>query len=308
MSASQFPPPASPSPASSSRSLASPSPSPSPASLSSSSSSMRLWRPAAQRNLRNQWSKLSTFRQQWVAACSGGKSHATSLVNAYLSQTFVPAMKFGALSDMVGIKEKTLKKLSKQQSSCRIKLLSSYKEMVAVVVEMVNVSSSLRCYMKPSSGSIIQFSGSKEDSDDAGDCGGIPVFNFLNVSAFEKMAEELVEMFKREVMLKRLLVMELVSLSCEVPQPVKLSWSAELYHGEFDDLSKCSLYSMEVDEPILPRLREDNLGISSVSHTNQPTSEILQIYLTAWLAEINIDSHRVDEILAMAGEEIRLTF
>ena len=68
--------------------------------------------------------------------------------------------------------------------------------------------------------------------------------------------------------------MELVSLSCEVP----LSWSAELYHGEFDDLSKCSLYSMEVDAPILPRLREDNLGISSVSHTNQPTSEILQVY------------------------------
>ncbi|KAL0680704.1 hypothetical protein Bca4012_047551 [Brassica carinata] len=276
MSTSQFPPPASPSP------------SPSPASLSSSSSSsMRLWRPAAQRNLRNQWSKLSTFRQQWLAACSGGKSHATSLVNAYLSQTFVPAMKFGALSDMVGIKEKTLKKLSKQQSSYRIKLLSSYKEMVAVVVEMVNVSRSLRCYMKPSSGSIIHFSGSKEDSDDGGDCGGIPVFNFLNVSAFENMAEELVEMFKREVM---------------------LNWSAELYHGEFDDLSKCSLYSMEVDAPILPRLREDNLGISSVSHTNQPTSEILQIYLTTWLAEINIDSHRMDEILAMVGEEIRLTF
>ncbi|CAN6992035.1 unnamed protein product [Brassica oleracea var. botrytis] len=305
MSTSQFPPPASPSPASSSRSLASPSPSPaSLTSSSSSSSSMRLWRPAAQRNLRNQWSKLSTFRQQWVAACSGGKSHATSLVNAYLSQTFVPAMKFGALSDMVGIKEKTLKKLSKQQSSCRIKLLSSYKEMVAVVVEMVNVSRSLRCYMKPSGGSIIQFSGSKEDSDDGGDCGGIPVFNFLNVSAFETMAEELVEMFKREVMLKRLLVMELVSLSCEVP----LSWSAELYHGEFDDLSKCSLYSMEVDAPILPRLREDNLGISSVSHTNQPTSEILQIYLTTWLAEINVDSHRMDEILAMVGEEIRLAF
>lgn len=38
--------------------------------------------------------------------------------------------------------------------------------------------------MKPSSGSIIQFSGSKESCDDAGDCGGIPVFNFLNVSAF----------------------------------------------------------------------------------------------------------------------------
>lgn len=76
---------------------------------------------------------------------------------------------------------------------------------------------------------------------------------------------------------QRLLVMELVSLSCEVPQPVKLCWSAELYHGEFDDLSNCSLYSMEECEPILPRLREDNLGSSSMSHTNQPTSEILQV-------------------------------
>ena len=64
------------------------------------------------------------------------------------------------------------------------------KMQVAVVVEMVNVSSSLRCYMKPSSGSIIQFSGSKEDSDDAGDCGGIPVFNFLNVSAFGKLINQ----------------------------------------------------------------------------------------------------------------------
>ena len=60
---------------------------------------------------------------------------------------------------------------------------SVVKLQVGVVVEMVNVSRSLRCYMKPS---IIQFSGSKEDSDDAGDCGGIPVFNFLNVSAFGK--------------------------------------------------------------------------------------------------------------------------
>ncbi|KAL0671110.1 hypothetical protein Bca4012_033814 [Brassica carinata] len=111
-------------------------------------------------------------------------------------------MKFGALSDMVGIKEKTLKKLSKQQSSYRIKA-SIFVQGNGVVVEMVNVSRSRRCYMKPS---IIQFSGSKEDSDDAGDCGGIPVFNFLNFGNVdmitEKMAEELVEMFKRRVILK----------------------------------------------------------------------------------------------------------
>ncbi|VVB13656.1 unnamed protein product [Arabis nemorensis] len=295
MSILEFPPPASPSPASSTRSLASSS----PASLSSS---MRLWRPAAQRNLRNQWSKLSTCRQQWIAACSSGRSHATSVVNSYM-----PMMEFGVLSDMFDIKNKALKKLFKQQSSNRIKLLSSYKEMVAVVAEMVNASRSLRCYMKPSNGSLIQFSGSKEDANDAGDCGGVPVFNFLNVSAFEKMADEFVDMFKREVMLKRLLIMELVSLSSEVPQPVKLSWSVELYNGEFDDLTKCFLYSMEVSEPILPRVKEDNLGISSIPHTNQPTAEILQIYLTTWLAQVNIDIRRVDEILALVGEEIRVT-
>ncbi|CAH2073600.1 unnamed protein product [Thlaspi arvense] len=310
MSISQFPPPASPSPASSSRSLASPSPS--PASLSSST---RLWRPAAQRNLRNQWSKLSTCRQQWIAACSGARVHAISLVNSYLSQKFIPMMEFGVLSDMFDIKKKALKKLFKQQSSYRIKLLSSYKEMVALVVEMVNASRSLRCYMKPSSDSLIQFSGSMEDSNDAGDCGGVPVFNFWNVSAFEKIAEELVEMFKREVMLKRLLIVELVSLSCEIPQPVKLSWSDELYHEEFDDLFKCSLYSMEASEPILPRLKEDDLGTSSVSHTNHPTPEILQaffiviqMYLVTWSAEVIIDTHRIHEILAMVGEEIRVTF
>ncbi|KAH0861336.1 hypothetical protein HID58_089597 [Brassica napus] len=284
MSISQFHPPASPSPA----------------------SSMRLWRPAAQRNLRNQWLKMSACRKQWTAACSVGTSHANSLVDSYLSQTFVPMMKFGVLSDVFDIKKKALNKLSKQQSSYRDKLLSSYKEMVAAVVEMVNVSRSLRCYMKPSSGSIVQFSGSKEDSKDSGDCGGIPVFSFWDISAFEKMAEELVEMFKREVMLKRLLMMELVSLSSEVPQPVKLSWADELYQGEFDDLSKCSLYSTEVSELILPRLKEDNLCISSVSHTNQPTADMLHMYLITWAAEVNIDTHRRDEILAMVGEEIRL--
>ncbi|KAL1196768.1 hypothetical protein V5N11_024586 [Cardamine amara subsp. amara] len=301
MSISQFPPPASPSPASSSRSLASSS----PASLSSSS--MRLWKPAAQRNLRNQWSKLSTCRQQWIATSSAGRSHATSLVNSYLSQKYMPMMELGVLSDMFDIKKKALNKLFKQQSSYRINLLSSYKELVAVVVEMVNASRSLRCYTKPSSGSLIQFSASKEDSNDAGDCGGIAVFSFWNVSAFEKMAEELVEMFKREVMLKRLLVMELVSLSSEVPQPVNISWSVELYQGEFDDLTKCSLYSVEVSEPILPQVKEDDLGVS-ISHSNQPTAEILQIYLTTWIAGVNIHNHRVDEILALVGEEIRVTF
>lgn len=68
---------------------------------------------------------------------------------------------------------------------------------VALVVEMVNASRSLRCYTKPSSGSLIQFSGFKEDANDAGDCGGITVFSFLNVSAFGNI----------QILLKNLVVM-----------------------------------------------------------------------------------------------------
>ncbi|EFH66436.1 predicted protein [Arabidopsis lyrata subsp. lyrata] len=163
---------------------------------------------------------------------------------------YMPMMELGVSSNMFDIKKNALKKLSKQQSAYRIKLLSSYKEMVAVVVEMVNASRSLRCYTKLGTESLVQFSCSKEDSSDAGDCGGIPVFNFWNVSTFgktqkqkfgtchidmitKKMAEEFVEMFIREVMIKGLLIMELISLSTEVPQPINNSWSDELYHGEF---------------------------------------------------------------------------
>lgn len=56
----------------------------------------RLWRPAAQRNLRNQWSKLVSCRKQWVSSSSSGKSHATSLVNAHLSQRY-PSFYFSFL-------------------------------------------------------------------------------------------------------------------------------------------------------------------------------------------------------------------
>ncbi|KAM1530315.1 hypothetical protein ACFX1Q_020354 [Malus domestica] len=44
----------------------------------------RKWRPAAQRNLRNQWPKLASHKQQWASSSSATRSHATSLVNAPL--------------------------------------------------------------------------------------------------------------------------------------------------------------------------------------------------------------------------------
>lgn len=73
---------------SSSSSISRPPPSPSASPSPLPPSVNRLWRPAAQRNLRNQWSKLASLRQQWVSSSSSGKSHANSLVNAYLSQRY----------------------------------------------------------------------------------------------------------------------------------------------------------------------------------------------------------------------------
>jgi hypothetical protein len=46
----------------------------------------------------------------------------------------MPMMELGVLSDMFDIDKKALKKLFTQQSSYRIKLLSSYKEMVSVTM------------------------------------------------------------------------------------------------------------------------------------------------------------------------------
>ncbi|XP_034673059.1 uncharacterized protein LOC117904525 isoform X3 [Vitis riparia] len=103
----------------------------------------------------------------------------------------------------------------------------------------------------------------------------------------------------------RLLIVELLSISCEeAPQDDRYCWSDELYPGEFDDLGICSLHSKEIGDIIPPKI----IGFEShspVTRSNQqPDHEILQVYLTTWLAEVNIDTHRVDEIFAVIGEEM----
>ncbi|KAK8692971.1 hypothetical protein V6N13_070572 [Hibiscus sabdariffa] len=287
---------------------------PEPKSQSSSSSpfpspsySGRQWRPAAQRNLRNQWSKMASYRQQWLSSSSSARTHATSLVNAYLSQKYMSLMELGALKDMPDIRKKASLKLFKQQESHGSKLLSSYKEMVVVVMNMVTASKSMRCFLKGgNSSSLVQFSSTSDDVNDTGDCGGVAVFGFWSVSSFEKLAEELIQMFKLELSLKRVLVMEFLSISCEVSQGNQFCWSDELYPGEFSDLKVCNLYSNENFEPVRPRLKDGKSDMPTIQGNRQPGHEVLQVYITTWLAEVNIDVHRVDEIFAMIGEEIHV--
>lgn len=214
------------------------------------------------------------------------------------------------LSDMPNIREKACWKLFKQQELHRDKLLSSYKYMVATVASMVNASTSLRCFLKgTSSSTLVQFSSSSENINDNGDGGGIPVFKFWSISSFEKLASELVQMFELEVNVKRLLVMELLSLSNEeVPKINAFCWSDELYPGEFNDLSNCNLYSREACEPVPPKLEGWMSDTPSTQSHHQVDSDVLQVYLTTWLVDVNVDKYRVEEILSVVGEEMDVNF
>ncbi|KAJ8772997.1 hypothetical protein K2173_028174 [Erythroxylum novogranatense] len=279
-----------------------------PSSPSLPASVARLWRPAAQRNVRNQWSKLASCRQQWANSSSSGRSHATSLVNAYLSRMYMPSMELGVLSDMPNIRTKACAKLFKQQELYRGQLLLSYKDMVAIVTHMMNSSRSMRSYVKSTSSSpLIQFSSDSEDHNDDGDGGGIPVYTFWSILKFEQLAEELVGMFVSELILKRLLVLNLSGISCEGSEVDELNWSNELYPGEFDDLRICNLYSNHDCQPVIPRLMQGKSDISALKSKSQQNRENLEVCLATWLTEVNIDALRADEIMATVGEEMHVS-
>ncbi|XP_028080912.1 uncharacterized protein LOC114282431 isoform X6 [Camellia sinensis] len=239
----------------------------------------RLWRPAAQRNLRNQWTKLASYRQQW----------------------YMNDMELGVLSDMPNIRKKACWKLLKQQELHRRKLLSFYKDMVAAVVHVVNASRSMRSFIKGTSSPLVQFSNFSEDKNDNGDGGGIPVFAFWSISNFEEFANELVQMFTLELNLKRLLVVELLSISSEEVPINSVSWLDELYPGEFDDLCICGLYSKELFEPVHPKIKGWKSDMTAEHSNCQPDHEVLQIYLTTWLAEVNIDTYRIGYLSSRLG-------
>ncbi|XP_028080913.1 uncharacterized protein LOC114282431 isoform X7 [Camellia sinensis] len=225
----------------------------------------RLWRPAAQRNLRNQWTKLASYRQQW----------------------YMNDMELGVLSDMPNIRKKACWKLLKQQ--------------VAAVVHVVNASRSMRSFIKGTSSPLVQFSNFSEDKNDNGDGGGIPVFAFWSISNFEEFANELVQMFTLELNLKRLLVVELLSISSEEVPINSVSWLDELYPGEFDDLCICGLYSKELFEPVHPKIKGWKSDMTAEHSNCQPDHEVLQIYLTTWLAEVNIDTYRIGYLSSRLG-------
>eukprot|EP01018_Ginkgo_biloba_P036079 Gb_12758 [translate_table: standard] len=285
----------------------------SPSPKTPSPAGARLWRPAAQRNVRNSWSRFLAQKAAWASASSKALSVATSLVNAHLSLTYMSAMDLGVLKDMDGIRDKAESKLSRQQEEYLRQLLSCYKDLVDAVSHMVNTSKSMRTYVKGSVGSpLVEFCSDSGIDGDTGDGGGIAVFSSLSVPYFEMLGEEFAEMFVLELKVKRLLVVGFHSILDDEDQKAPcshvMSWNDELYPGEFDsmkdldNLSKvdCSsmplrLNGLEVDDDMLGRPK------------GQTRREVLQVYLTAWLVEVNMNNARIEEIIAMVGEEMQIT-
>uniref|UniRef100_A0A0E0CX49 Uncharacterized protein n=1 Tax=Oryza meridionalis TaxID=40149 RepID=A0A0E0CX49_9ORYZ len=268
-------------------------------SPSQSPASLRQWRPAAQRNLRNQWSRLLAAKARWLSAAADGRSHASALLMPddgvlLRGYRYMPGMDLGVLKDMPGIREKASGKLAHREEQCQSMLLSAYREMVLATAELVRASHSMRCFSKVATNSpLIRFTERQDDMNDSGDGGGSPVFKWFSVLEFENLAQELVEMFISELQLKRLLVLELLSVTFKegVQHDASLEWSDELFDGEFNEFQSVGLLSG--DRFALPK--NWSADVSQAWQPGQPPShEVLQVYLTSWLANVNIKTSRID--------------
>ncbi|CAK7352928.1 unnamed protein product [Dovyalis caffra] len=258
-------------------------------------SETRLWRPAAQRNLRNQWSKLASYRSQWVSSSSAGRSSATSLVNTYLSRKFIPSMELGVLSDMPDVRKKASSKLLKQQELYRSKLLSSYKDLHALKTNSGN-NKLMRNYVAVvlsfHIGANLLLDFSEEESYRGVQLNVVAVVtHMVNTSSSMRCYVKgtnnspLIQFSYRSEdkndagdggEIPRLLLVELFTISCEAPQVNEFCWLNELYPGEFDDLRICNLYSKDTSGPVTPRLMEGKSDMPTLKFNSQPNHENLQ--------------------------------
>ncbi|XP_042448351.1 uncharacterized protein LOC122033404 isoform X4 [Zingiber officinale] len=224
---------------------------------------------------------------------------------------YMSSVNLGAANDMPEIREKACQKLAHKQETYRNYLLSSYKNMVLTVAELVKSAHSFRCFLKgPVAGPLSQFGDSPEHENDSGDGGGVSVFTFFSISHFENLAWELVEMFVSELSLKRFLVVEFLSLRCEGEgRGNKIKWSDELYIGEFDELKISGLCTENNIPPLFPQLRGQlSWSPLDTKEYHLMSSDVLQVYLMAWISDVNINVNRIKEIFSIIEEEAPIKF
>ncbi|BBN08458.1 hypothetical protein MPTK1_4g11700 [Marchantia polymorpha subsp. ruderalis] len=262
----------------------------------------RLWRPAAQRNVRNAWSYIQGHRSSWSSASAAALSSATSLVNAYLLHGDVETMEFGVLADMEDIKEKARKKLLINQRTYLRLYLNSYEELVQFVLQMTSAAKSMKTYLNSSGGPLINFTNVEAIVDgDSGDGGGVPVFSNLPMAAHELLASEIVSMFQKELKVKWLLASEFCKLVYPTLEEV-YSVQKELSSPFGSEDMSCTSILSSTEQESKEITKE---GANTMGHeVKSPKRETLQVYLTALLAEVYIIKDRIEEIGKIYSEEM----
>eukprot|EP00249_Psilotum_nudum_P016436 c25822_g1_i4 orf=586-1416(+) len=264
----------------------------------------RFWRPAAQRNIRNAWGGIKAQCAAWATTSANGLSAATALVNAHLSCRYMDSVDLGILKEMKGIREKAQLKLAYQQEDFLQKVISSYQDLVESISVMVKTKASMRTYVRGSAGGpLIEFSNEQSILGDTGDGGGIAVFATFSLSTFEMLADELVLMYQSELRIKCLLVSEFCSTVVSGTERSVTNWRERI--GALFSDPTCEKNAVE--DIHLEMEKHVGTSLNGSRLKGQQTREELQVYLTAWLGEVNINKPRIKEILAIVSEEMQVS-
>ncbi|XBH86396.1 hypothetical protein VPH35_074059 [Triticum aestivum] len=249
----------------------------------------------------------------------------------------MPGMDLGVLKDMPRIRDRASAKLAHKEVATlspgtRPILLSSiwFNFLVHLLIFMSLAwfrCNAARCFYQPtrrwsvpcptwlkllmpcgsskvSAGSpLVRFTDRQDDLNDLGDGGGAPVYRWVSMLEFENLAKELVEMFVSELQLKRLIVLDFLSINLKEGAGPSLEWSDELYDGELYEFQSIALGSGD-SFPLPENWKADVFQGRRPGHA--PSHEVLQVYLTCWLANVNIKTSRVDEIFELVGEEMQI--
>ncbi|KAI5083853.1 hypothetical protein GOP47_0000022 [Adiantum capillus-veneris] len=217
---------------------------------------------------------------------------------------YLQFMDFGVLKAMADIQSKASDKLLYQGEASFMEMLTSYKSLVESLSLMRKAGGTMKTYLKgPVTGNLIEFSDQQHLDKDAGDGDGLPVFSTLSVYTHEMLAQELLDMFIAEIKIKWLVISELHRL---------LYLGVDVHHPKRVD-SKKLMDNVHTEAAVkLPWLLDTRLEHDSVVSTQQGPGysvkrEVFQVYLTAWLTEVNVRKSRKDEILKLISEDMQFS-
>jgi len=238
----------------------------------------RLWRTAAQRCVRAAFTTMTTHRARWDKASDAGLGAATALVNALLSSFFVDTMALGALAQLPGLKERARDKWGLEMDCALQQLWAALGDLEGACLSLEAAAGTLATAHFPTVGasptpaSPLPAMGLDEAEQ------AVAVFSAFPLAAFRRMAARIVQMYRRELAAKRVVVLALAAAREGGHKVVAVDGEGEGEGARFE-------------------LAED-------SGAPRPSRETLQAYLATWLLSPELDEGQVEEVMAHVNAEI----